>query len=130
MRRLDLSKHTEKKQYMSCNSFLYWLQGWIEIAQPEQIGKKEVIQIKNHINIVADVDKNGFIWFLSGMLECRSLLNKEETLIVKKRLSTEFLKITPENKLSSPSLLDVLNDQMKRNQMIPMEKGLLDKVIC
>lgn len=37
---------------MTPEQFVYWLQGFMEVAEPTQLGPKETQQIKNHLNLV------------------------------------------------------------------------------
>ena len=37
---------------MKSESFVYWLQGYFEIAQPTEIGPDETEMIKRHLNLV------------------------------------------------------------------------------
>lgn len=37
---------------MTSRDFCYWLQGYFEVAQPEEISDKELDQIKKHLNLV------------------------------------------------------------------------------
>ncbi len=37
---------------MTPENFIYWLQGYIEIANPETMSKTEIQIIKNHLNLV------------------------------------------------------------------------------
>ena len=37
---------------MRSESFVYWLQGYFEIAQPTEIGPDETEMIKRHLNLV------------------------------------------------------------------------------
>ncbi len=37
---------------MSAQEFVYWLQGFLEIAKPETISAEQVQEIKNHIKLV------------------------------------------------------------------------------
>lgn len=37
---------------MTPQDFCYWLQGFLEIAEPEQINGQQLIQIRNHLQLV------------------------------------------------------------------------------
>lgn len=37
---------------MSSESFVYWLQGYFEIADPKSLGEKEIQIIKDHLALV------------------------------------------------------------------------------
>lgn len=37
---------------MSSESFVYWLQGYFEIADPKSLGEKEIQIIKDHLDLV------------------------------------------------------------------------------
>lgn len=37
---------------MTSRDFCYWLQGYLEVAQPDEINDKELDQIKKHLNLV------------------------------------------------------------------------------
>lgn len=37
---------------MTPENFCYWLQGFIEIADPKSLSEKELEMIKNHLNLV------------------------------------------------------------------------------
>lgn len=37
---------------MTSRDFVFWLQGYFEVADPTTIGEKETEMIKNHLNLV------------------------------------------------------------------------------
>jgi hypothetical protein len=39
---------------MTAEQFVYWLQGFIEIADPKELNKTQTTQIKNHLKLVFD----------------------------------------------------------------------------
>jgi hypothetical protein len=39
---------------MTAEQFTYWLQGFMEMADPKALGKKETQQIKDHLKLVFD----------------------------------------------------------------------------
>ena len=45
---------------MKAENFVYWLQGFLELANPEKLDEKQVQMIKNHLNLVFyhEIDKS------------------------------------------------------------------------
>jgi hypothetical protein len=39
---------------MTAEQFVYWLQGFMEVADPKELNKTQTTQIKNHLNLVFD----------------------------------------------------------------------------
>lgn len=80
---------------MTNRDFAYWLQGYFEIAEPEEIGEKEYDMIKKHIALVFSHEKepNDFMdeikWFFDQPK--RKSFNQEHTRNIKFMLSNLFL---------------------------------------
>ena len=57
---------------MTSRDFAYWLQGFLEIENPEEITEKQLNMIKNHLKLVFkdDIDKS------FGDLKYRKKLSK------------------------------------------------------
>lgn len=129
MRRVDLSNSLNS--YMTSQSFTYWLQGWFELTNPAVINSKVFEQIKDHITLVNINDRSGFVWFLLGILEDRTSLNKKVTESVKNALKNEFNKVTPDREL--PRDLDQLFKDIQessKKRMIDLPERLDTKIIC
>lgn len=129
MRRVDLSNSLNR--YMTNQSFIYWLQGWFELTNPTVINSKVLEQIKDHIKLVNINERSGFVWFLLGVLEDRTSLNKKVTESVKNALKNEFNKVTPDREL--PRALDQLFKDIQessKKRMIDLPERLDTKIIC
>lgn len=129
MRRVDLSNSLNR--YMTNQSFIYWLQGWFELTNPTVINSKVLEQIKDHIKLVNINERSGFVWFLLGVLEDRTSLNKKVTESVKNALKNEFNKVTPDREL--PRDLDQLFKDIQessKKRMIDLPERLDTKIIC
>lgn len=129
MRRVDLGNSLNR--YMTNQSFIYWLQGWFELTNPTVINSKVLEQIKDHIKLVNINERSGFVWFLLGVLEDRTSLNKKVTESVKNALKNEFNKVTPDREL--PRDLDQLFKDIQessKKRMIDLPERLDTKIIC
>ena len=40
------------RKVMTKENFCYWLQGWMEIQNPQEINARQMQEIKNHLNLV------------------------------------------------------------------------------
>ena len=110
---------------MKLINFKYWLQGWLEIENPEVASAKMVKEIKKHIEIVNE--KDYFMGWLSGFLEGKKVIKKTEMPILKEKLQDQFIDITSENLLTSlkrttekpfPSLDDTFLKQVEKQRRI------------
>jgi hypothetical protein len=83
---------------MTSRDFVYWLMGFFEISDNEDvsINQKQAIIIRNHINLVFEYEKTpkmNFVPWLQGFFEIanQDVITKEQTQIILKRLKSVFL---------------------------------------
>lgn len=110
---------------MKLINFKYWLQGWLEIENPDKVSKKQIEEIKNHLNIIDE--KDYFIGWLTGFLEGKKKIDKNDIILLKEELQKQFLKVT-----DSQSLDTLLGKELpifdKRFPKVPQPKYLIDKL--
>lgn len=128
MKRMELK--TENKLTMGRNNFVYWLQGFFEIAEPEKINKKQMIILKNHIEIVEGKENDFFIGFITALVDGRDSLNSKETAKLKNELQKQFLKVTVEPKSDLVDLLRQVEDRRKFPMQSPDWPNIDKTIIC
>jgi hypothetical protein len=84
-----------KEKIMSEFQFCYWLMGVFELGELKTINAKQLVLIREHLNLVED-KKYRFCSWLSGFLfnmEENISLNEKATKLILDNLSNEFLTV-------------------------------------
>jgi len=87
---------------MELLNFKYWLQGWLELENPESISKNQIEVIKKHIGIVKTQDH--FMGWISGFIEGKKTIKGNDLKLLKEKVNNQFINITDSKTLEG--LLD------------------------
>lgn len=92
---IELNKSQPQIQKMSGVNFIYWLQGCFELGEAEDISKKQVQIIKEHLAIT---ENHIFCIWLDGFLSTHELgVNKKDFKILKNKLESFLVNISKED---------------------------------
>lgn len=74
--------------------YCYWLMGIFELGQPKELNAKQLVLIKEHLNLVT-YRKHTFCNWLEGVLDMNGLehLSEKKTQSVLEKLGNEFLTV-------------------------------------
>lgn len=89
---------------MSALSFIYWIQGSIELSNLNKLNKNQIEMIKKHMIIS---DDSYFKTWLDGFLSDKENgVSKKQFLLLKNELEKAFTKITDKNLVELSKLLE------------------------